>query len=105
MIYFPDDNLTVVVLANLNEQAPQRIAGNLARVAHGETVVLSSERKEIAVSPEILRQYVGVYDLGQMAPNYKMMITLENGQLIAQASGGGQTPLSAGSETKFFPKA
>ena len=104
LAYFPDTKVSVAVLGNLNGSAPQQIANRLAALAHGETIVLPSERKEITLSPEILKQYVGVYDLGKMAPNYKMMISMENGQLMAQASGGSKAPLFAGSETKFFPK-
>ena len=62
LAYFPDDKLVVAVLANLNGPAGQ-MAGNLAKVALGEKVVLPTERKEITVSPEILKQYVGTYEL------------------------------------------
>jgi len=34
--YFPEDKLTVVVLANLNGQAPEAIAGKLVALEHGE---------------------------------------------------------------------
>jgi CubicO group peptidase (beta-lactamase class C family) len=101
--YYPDEKLTVVVLGNVNGNAPQQIAGKLTALAHGEAIVLPSERKAVKVSLKVLEQYVGLYDLGQMAPNYKMMITLEDGQLIAQASGGSKTELFASSETKFSP--
>jgi CubicO group peptidase (beta-lactamase class C family) len=64
----------------------------------GATVV---ERKEIAVSPAILARYVGTYEL---RPGFDLVITLEGGQLISQATGQGKIPLFAESETKFFPK-
>ena len=101
LAYFPDEKLTLVVLANLNGQAPQDIANRLAAVVHGEKVELPSERKEITVAPKILEQYVGTY---QMAPKIEMKITLEGGQLVTQLSGQGKVPLFAESETKFFPK-
>src|SRR5438105_1707898 len=63
LAYFPDDKLVVAVLANLNGPFAGQIAGNLAKVAHGEKVVLPTERKEITVSPEVLKQYVGTYEL------------------------------------------
>ena len=63
-----------------------------------DTVV---ERKEIAVSSEILAQYAGTYEL---RPGFDMVITLEGDQLISQATGQGKIPLFAESETKFFPK-
>lgn len=56
LAYYPEDKLTVVVLANLNGQAPDAIANKLAAVAHGENVVLPSEKKEVTVSPAILAQ-------------------------------------------------
>src|SRR6476660_2833586 len=100
LAYFPDDKLVVAVLANLNGPAGQ-IAGNLAKVALGEKVVLPTERKEITLSPEILKQYVGTYEL---APNFSLAITLENGQLISQGTNQGKVPMFAESETMFFVK-
>jgi CubicO group peptidase (beta-lactamase class C family) len=101
LAYYPDDKLTVVVLANLNGSAPGDIARKLAAVAHGETVVLPSERKEVTVSPATLEQYVGTYEL---APDFDLVMTLENGQLMTQATGQPKFPLFAESETKFFLK-
>jgi len=101
LAYFPDDKLVVAVLANLNGPFADQIARNLAKVAHGEKVVLPAERKEITVSPEILKQYVGTYEL---APTFSIAITLENGQLMTQATNQGKLPLFAESETVFFLK-
>ena len=101
LAYYPDDKLVVAVLANLNGPAGQ-IAGNLAKVALGEKVVLPTERKEITVSPEILKQYVGTYEL---TPTFSIAMTLENGQLMSQATNQQKLPLFAESETMFFLKA
>lgn len=100
LAYFPDDKLVVAVLANLNGPAGQ-IAGNLAKVAHGEKVVLPTERKEITVSPEILKKYVGTYEL---TPRFSLAITLEDGQLISQGTNQEKVPMFAESETMFFLK-
>jgi CubicO group peptidase (beta-lactamase class C family) len=100
LAYYPDDKLVVAVLANLNGPAGQ-IAGNLAKVALGEKVVLPTERKEITLSPEILKQYVGTYEL---APNFSLAITLENGQLVSQGTNQGKAPMFAESVTMFFLK-
>lgn len=102
LAYYPDDKLIVVVLGNLNGDAPGAIAGKLAALAHGETVVLASERKEVTVAPAILASYVGTYEL---SPNFALVMTLEGGQLMTQATGQGKLPLFAESETKFFLKA
>lgn len=101
LAYYPDDKLTIAVLGNLNGGAPDAIAAQLAAVVHGEKVVLPSERKEITVPPDILAKYVGTYEL---APTFSIVITLESGQLMAQATNQPKFPLFAESESKFFLK-
>ena len=101
LTYYPEDKLTVVVLSNLNGGAPLNIAHKLAAVAHGEKVVLSTERKEISVAPSILAKYVGVYEV---APDFKLVMTLEEGNLMTQATGQPKFQLFAESDTKFFLK-
>ena len=101
LAYYPEDKLTVVVLANLNGQTPEQIANKLAAVAHGESVILPSERKEVTVPPAVLGSYVGTYELTSA---FHIVMTLEDGQLMTQATGQPKFPLFAESETKFFLK-
>jgi CubicO group peptidase (beta-lactamase class C family) len=102
LAYYPEDKITVVVLSNVTGAAsPGEIATRLGAVAHGENVQLTSERKEISLSPEILGKYVGVYGMG---PGANMTITLADGQLSAQLSGQGKLPVSAESQRMFFYK-
>jgi CubicO group peptidase (beta-lactamase class C family) len=101
LAYYPEDKLTIVVLGNLNGNAPDEIAAQLAAVVHGERITLPSERKEITVAPGILQKYVGTYEL---TPTFSIVTTLENGQLMAQATNQPKFPLFAESETKFFLK-
>jgi CubicO group peptidase (beta-lactamase class C family) len=101
LTYFPDDKLVVAVLANLNGPFADQIGNQLSLAAHGEKVVLATERKEIKVSPDILKQYVGSYEL---APDFSLVMTLEDGRLMAQATNQNKNPLFAESETRFFLK-
>jgi CubicO group peptidase (beta-lactamase class C family) len=101
LAYYPDDRLTVVVLANINGPVPDAIASKLATVAHGGTVQLTSERKEIALPAKTLEKYVGTYEL---ATGRNMWIRLQDDHLTTQITGQGQLPLFAESETKFFLK-
>ena len=89
MAYYPDEELTLIALRNLNGNAPSSIVAQLGAVAHGEKIVLPSERNAITVAPDILAQYVGIYTI---APNFNMTITLVDGQLISQATGQGKVP-------------
>ena len=101
LAYYPDTRVTVAVLANLNGPASGEIANKLGAVAHGDTVTLVSERKEITVAPEILARYVGTYEV---TPTLNMAITLVDGRLMTQLGGQRALPLFAESETTFFLK-
>ena len=101
LAYYPDAKLTVAVLANLNGQAPDRIASMLADLAHGGTVQLTSERKEIALPVATLSKYVGTYEL---APGVNMFMRLVGDHLTTQLTGQQQIPVFPESETKFFLK-
>lgn len=57
-------------------------------------------RTAIEVDPKILATYVGTY---QLAPNFDLVITVENGQLVTQATGQPKFPVFAATETRFFP--
>jgi CubicO group peptidase (beta-lactamase class C family) len=98
--YYPEDKLTIVVLGNVNGAAPGEIARKLAALAHGETVKLPSERKEITLDPKVLSRYVGAYQLGPGA----MLITLEGNQLVSKLGNQAPVPIFPESETMFFTK-
>ena len=99
LAYYPDDKLVVAVLANLNGQAPGQLTGKLAQVVHGEKVVLAAEHKEITLPPEVLKQYVGTYEL---TPAFSIAVTLEGDRLMTQATNQQKLPVFPESETMFF---
>jgi CubicO group peptidase (beta-lactamase class C family) len=101
MAYYPDEKLTIIALSNLNWSTADVIVANLGEVAHGRKIVLTSERKEIAVAPETLAEYVGTYEL---KPNLRIAITLQGQHLAAQATNQSTFRLFAESSTLFFFK-
>jgi CubicO group peptidase (beta-lactamase class C family) len=101
LAYYPESKVVTIALANLNGQTPGDIARQLGALAHGDTVSLISERKQIALPRATLAQYVGTYEL---APQVKLMITLDGDQLTTQLSGQPKFPVFADSETSFFLK-
>ena len=101
LTYYPDDKLTVVVLGNVSGAAPGEIAAKLAAVAHGETVKLPAERKEVTVDPKVLARYVGTYELMAGAD---MLITLDGDQLSERLGEQPTFPIFPESETMFFLK-
>ncbi|MBX9784991.1 MAG: serine hydrolase [Chitinophagaceae bacterium] len=62
---------------------------------------LPSEKKIVTVAPEILKDYVGAY---QLAPNFIITITLEENQLYGQATGQSKLLLQPISNTRFKVK-
>ena len=99
--YYPDDKLTVAVLENVIGAAPPgEIAKKLAAVAHGESVTLPNEHKEITLDSKVLNRYVGAYQLGPGS----MLITLEGNQLISKLGPQQPVPVFPESETVFFAK-
>lgn len=101
LAYYPDDKLVVAVLANLNGPAAGEIASSLGQVAHGEKVVLTSERKEINLPRETLAKYAGSYEL---TPTITLLITVEDGRLMSQANQQPKRTLFAESDGMFFRK-
>lgn len=57
-------------------------------------------RTVVQVAPAILATYAGTY---QLAPNFDLVVTVENGQLITQATGQPKFAIYGETETKFFP--
>jgi CubicO group peptidase (beta-lactamase class C family) len=99
--YYPDDALSVIVLCNEESGAPGQIARSLAAIAHGEKVVLPSQRKGVAVPAEILATYAGKYELEK---GMVLVISVDNGKLMAQVNEQSKCPALAESNTKFFIK-
>jgi hypothetical protein len=77
------------------------MAGQLPKVAFGETVLLPGEREATNVPTDILRQYVGSYHL---ASNVTNTIRLVDDHLTTQFPNQPEIPLFPESETKFFLK-
>jgi CubicO group peptidase (beta-lactamase class C family) len=99
--FYPDDKLIVIVLGNLNGAAPDQIAGALGKVALGQPVVLSSERKEVSVAPSVLADYAGTY---QLTPTVNNIVSVKDGHLVSKLGNQPEVQLFAESDTKFFLK-
>jgi CubicO group peptidase (beta-lactamase class C family) len=99
--WYPQDKLSIVVLSNVNGNAPEEISNYLASVMYNEPVALPSERKEVAVPVATLSRYVGVY---QLAPKFALTIALEGDHLTAQGTGQPAAPIFASSPTRFFSR-
>jgi CubicO group peptidase (beta-lactamase class C family) len=109
LVYDPEEKLVVVVLSNVKQVAiTDALAATLMNVAHGDTVILPSERKEVRLAPEVLVRYVGTYE--RVTPTFTLTrtVSLEGDHLVSQAAAGSNkgpvSRLYAESETSFFTR-
>jgi CubicO group peptidase (beta-lactamase class C family) len=87
-----------------NAQGGSRIAADVMRsiaVAYKWPDFQPPTRTEIKVSPAILAQYVGTY---QVTPTFNFTYMLDGDQLVTQATGQQKFPVFAESQTRFFLK-
>ena len=97
----PDDRLAVIVLSNVDNISAGNVARDLIAITYGLPYQTPVARTSITVSPAVLGQYVGRY---QIAPDFILTVTLEDGHLMTQATGQNKLEVFAESETKFFLK-
>jgi len=62
---------------------------------------LPAENKEIEVAEDVLKQYIGAYELKS---GFNLVMTVEDGKLYAQATGQSKNQLFAKTKTRFFLK-
>ena len=97
---FPADRVTVIVLSNFEGASAGRISNDLAAIVFGAKYEIPRQRKAIALDAKVLDQYVGQYKIA--SPPVDIVVTLDNGKLLAQLAGRLKLALSAESETVFF---
>ena len=101
MSYYPDTRTVIIALSNVAGPIPGVLGTQLAAVMHGDSVTLTSERKDVTVPAATLSKYVGSYAI---APGAILTITLDGEQLLAQLTGQGKLQIFPQSETMFFLK-
>ncbi len=93
-LYFPEQDVFVVLLFNVENAPKEELAINIAGLVLG-----TSLQKDLALSADILNRYTGTYTLVQ-DPKRKLVIEKWKDGLIARASNE-VLPLVFQSETKF----
>ncbi len=103
--FFFENSLTQI---EFKRDAREKVVAAVFKTATGlpEEMKLTDEplpekTREIQLSEEILKRYVGMYEL---MPGFELTFTLEEGRLMTQATGQPKYEIFAESETKFFLK-
>jgi len=97
--FFQNDEAEV----EFQQDAAGAVTGLVIHAPHGKVPAKRlADRVEVALSPEILSRYPGVY---RLSPGFDLTITLEDGKLISRATGQSKIPIYAEAEDKFFTRA
>lgn len=100
MIHYPDDGLTVIVLANLNGPAAEILATKLAAMALNDTgVIIPSERRRVALDAAALARYAGRY---QVNPNTVAEVTTSKGRVFLKMGNGPVNEIFHAGNNRFF---
>jgi CubicO group peptidase (beta-lactamase class C family) len=94
------DGAVVMTNAQNGELLAYAVVRGIA-LAYGWPDLHPIAKASVKVDPAALATYVGVYEL---TPTFSIKITLENGQLMEQATSQQKFPLFPESQTKFFMK-
>jgi len=94
----PEDRVYVAVLCNSDSptSAPSMVAKKLAAIAIGRPF---AEPVAITLEPAVLAGHAGVYEIDK---DTRRTVTLENGKLYTQRTGGARLEARASSDTDFF---
>ena len=101
LAYYPEAALTISVLTNFENTAPEEVAKTLAAIVFGEPYELPKVPEAIALDLASYARYAGTY---QLLPELSLALRIENGQLVGQATGQDAFVLYPTSETDFFAK-
>jgi D-alanyl-D-alanine carboxypeptidase len=94
--YYPDDDLAIVVLANIQAAPVQKIARDLAALYFG-----AKEEREVVLDAALLADYVGSYGL---APGRILRVTQEGARLFAETGEHGRQEFFAKDDHTFVGK-
>ena len=97
-VYLPKEDVFVAVFSNntANDVGPNFVATKLAALAAGDPF---PEFDEITLTDDVLRRYVGVYEISE---NAQRLVTVRDGALHTQRSGGQWIKAYPTSENHFF---
>jgi CubicO group peptidase (beta-lactamase class C family)/uncharacterized protein YneR len=98
----PKDDFVIILLNNTGAGNLQAISNSLRAAVYGRPFVLPLEKKSITLDASVLKQYEGTYSL---APGFSIVVAVENGKLMAQATDQPKFELFAEKENYFFLKA
>lgn len=95
----PDDDLCIILLNNITSKKLEKAGNTILAAILGQSYTLPQPPKEITLSTETLKKYVGNYELSD---NNVLHILYENGQLYIQNNNNPKIRMLAEKEDAFY---
>jgi CubicO group peptidase (beta-lactamase class C family) len=99
-VYFPDDDVYIVVLSN-NVSESRGIANALSSIVFGKRIIAPYKHKLVKVDPAVLDKYVGKYTTTDMTANSTFEL-IRKGDKLFRKTGNNELEMFPESNTKFF---
>jgi len=99
MTVFPEEDLVVIVLGNLEIAADSAIADGLAAIALGNRPNSPAVRQTYPLDKDSLASYAGRYEV---SPNFVLDVASAGGHLFLRGTGGDFLPLDPTGKDVFF---
>lgn len=97
-----EDNVVIILLNNKEGSGLETITKNILAIMYNQPYSFPVKRHPIELSDDILRKYLGTYEVISPSGALDGEITLEKGKLMLQAHGGPKLELVAEKENYFF---
>lgn len=101
LLSYPDDGVTIVILANLMTAPMAVISRDLSAIVFGADYVMPVVRRAIHLDPSVYDTYAGDYEL---APGVTINVRREGERLVVQATGQPADVAIPESESRFFSR-
>jgi CubicO group peptidase (beta-lactamase class C family) len=98
---YPNEQVVIIVLSNLETAPVARISNDLAAILFGREYELPKKRQEIILNPAVYETYIGDYEF---APGIILSVTTESQRIFAQLTGQNRVEIFPESATQFFLK-
>jgi hypothetical protein len=95
----PEDNTCVILLNNVASPHLEKITESIFSILYNKPYELPKETATIAVPEEVLKQYVGVYEL---SPELIITVQFAEGKLMGKPQGQEELQLRPTNEDRFF---
>ena len=99
LVYYPDQDVSVAVLSNVETANIEGISQDVAAIVFGEPYSKPTVSEVVKVDPSVYEDYIGTY---QVEPEFELTITTQGNQLRIQGTGQPILNLYPTSETEFF---